>query len=394
MSAATPEGQPVTPSDPDRAARLVVVAVGLAGAVLGYLLGAAGTPNDPVAAADTTTTTEQSPTTTTVASPPDRTLAELVPGFGGSLIVQMRTRLASWPSGRATPWMYDLPEAAWVEPDSVGFLLGVIGPGAGEDWPGSVLHLGTPGSMRPAAFGVRSFVWHSTDRGHLAWLQIVEGSDELELRVGAVTPDGRFSPGALITHVGDHENGISLVAWDAFGFVLDGWDFATRMRVTHLVDLDGATTSVPGQPVSASPDTVLVLRPFPEGGETVLVQRSLTDPRERRLEWAPREAGLISPAASSDGQRVAFLHPVTDRGDMRLEVWSVDGDLLVGFDIAGSHRVWDLEWDPGGRFLVAPGEILGGTDTQTVVLLFDTADGSTHEVGFPTWVERVFIRRL
>jgi hypothetical protein len=424
LTAVTPQGSPDQRADRPR--WLLVVAVGIAGIALGYLLGGGGSSDMPLPAGETTTTTpsDSEPTTTTrpapTTVPPEPSLAERVPGLEGTLFAQMARwetlpftgpRLIVWPAGRPSHLVDDIPITGIASPNADGGLLAGFGPSAR----GPALYVGPQQSMRPALFDVSSYAWHVTDTARLAWLGFTDEPGRYALRVAEVAPNGFgpwLSPGVPVTTVGD----VRLVAWGEWGFLL-ATHFSPEVGENPEViflDPDGTERwrrEAGNARVSATGDVLLIgsYREVTDFSEVRLVAASsLVAGVETEVEWLPD--WTVAAAWAPDSTRLALAVWIEETDEYRIEVRTASGDLLVSAfapaffpahaadrsisrsgDESFLHEYWSREiaWSPDGRFV-----ILAGWEPiiqRGRVLFYDTIERRLHELDFPTPVHRAVV---
>ena len=246
---------------------------------------------------------------------------------------------------------------------------------------GAGLHLGTKPSD-PIIDNARSFAWHATVPGRIAW--VVPGVDELcwadVKEAGGLTP---------ATCVPGRDGQL-------FGFDDDGFLLNDHVgRTIWLLDLAGRVlASVTGDDALMGPDgrILIVSRDFLRQ-ETVftVTDRNLTNPE--RLDWAPPNAtgapviAAWSPLLSE--QRLAFL--VWEDDAFHLQVWSTDGEFIDSVDLDG--RVWGIDWDSTGRYILVPGEVnfAVADPTAYVVYAYDTFTFSLVTLSFDGWVQQALL---
>ncbi|MEX1207255.1 MAG: hypothetical protein WEE36_01425 [Acidimicrobiia bacterium] len=415
MAAVTPQGADRRePPGPRWSLTLVIAVVAI---TVGYLLGASGTPREAAPASSTTTslgliststTTTIGVTTSGVA--PSR-LADLVPGFEGTLVVQggdfYSPNLSVWPAHLSSPSVGTVSRGSPFEFDSSSHLPARLVRGATEpDYSYSVLlvgsHpvrvLGSGGllmSMGVAALDVRSFAWHSSEPRMLAWIEGPADSSTTEevlaLRVGSVGDDGVFVPSPPLATLPGPETPygpLSLLAWDTWGFLISRFDEAGAASLSLLAP-DGSTAWTLPLPVrlvgqvQVSNTGEILVASFPDRTAEEL-EITLTDLSGREPEvlyWGVSEVGPVR--LSPDGRRVAYSSRDLDRGVSEVIVREVDGAVLLSVAVSDA-RLWEVEWTPDGRFVLFPdyGEPFGG---RHVLVFIDTEDGRSHIVPFDDW---------
>ncbi len=214
-----------------------------------------------------------------------------------------------------------------------------------------------------------SFAWHTTVPGRIAWLAFAPDAqlcwaDIVEL--GAF-PTANCAPGP--------ERGSELVAFDDHGFIVI--DRVGRSIVR--LDRDGQrVASMAGDHIVLGPhDRVTVVDSELGIGNEVMFtvsNQDFTDPQ--RLDWAPFSAST-TPAVAAWSPSVAYpeiAFLTWNEDHYELEVYDVDGRLNHAVDLGG--RVWGLEWDSTGRYLLIPGTVdtvIPGTVITTHLLyIYDT----------------------
>lgn len=398
MTAVRPEGAPS--EHRERPLWPIVVAVAVAAGVLGYLFGATNTTGRSPTAADTTgaaTTTAAAHsgplTTTTSPAPPDiPTLAELVPGFEGTLVAHLGSLttgvLVVWPADASVPDRIDLDEGTALRLDASAALAARRAPAFGEgNGEYSTLLIGPFPSvqdMRPAALSVGSFAWHGTKPRFLAWVEAT-GPDGPGGAAGRTLWTAEVDEGgALVGRSAVGPTPEALISWGEWGFLVHTFEGERSQRHIALLDPSGSEVWAmevdgPGVDAAASAAGRILVRHDPVHERPLLINDSATEPPVPH-EWAPSASLWFS------------WHPLEDRvvsanwvdGGYLIAVWDLDGSMLNS--VVVTHRIWDVGWTPDGRFIVAPGERWPGA-LDHIVLFYDTEDGSLHEVGFDLWVQ-------
>ncbi len=210
----------------------------------------------------------------------------------------------------------------------------------------------------------RSFAWHMTRPGRIAWLAVGSPSqlcwsdiDEIDV----ILPSPRCVDGPAV--------GFQLVGFDDEGFI--AFDGVGR----SVIRLDGeghTTASMTGDDVVLGPSNMLIVvdRGTGTSGETTftVAGRDLTAPS--RLDWAPPNAtGTPTVAAWSPSvayPEIAFM--TWDEDHYQLQVYDLEGRLNHAVDLEG--RVLGLEWDSTGRYLLIPGTL----ETFHILYIFDASE--------------------
>ncbi len=277
--------------------------------------------------------------------------------------------------------LLDSTIAVWdAVPEAHGDLVAVIGSPAGTDLirvgnDGAILLLERPNRAESVAFDrsgqlmayigdspntdsalyvesfsiaeAYSFSWHATVPGRIAWLE--HGPERL---CWADLPE----PESLtaLSCIRGLAFGTELVAFDDYGFITI--DRAGR-SIERLRPDGQRVASVAGDDIVLGPSERLLVidRGVDTTDETTftVISRDFTDPV--RLDWAPSDpAGTPIVAAWSPSvvyPEIAFLIWAEDHH--QLQVYDLEGHLNHTVDLEG--RVWGLEWDSTGRYLLIPG---------------------------------------
>ena len=307
--------------------------------------------------------------------------------------------------------LLDSTIAVWdAVPEAHGDLVAVIGSPAGTDLirvgnDGAILLLERPNRAESVAFDrsgqlmayigdspntdsalyvesfsiaeAYSFSWHATVPGRIAWLE--HGPERL---CWADLPE----PESLtaLSCIRGLAFGTELVAFDDYGFITI--DRAGR-SIERLRPDGQRVASVAGDDIVLGPSERLLVidRGVDTTDETTftVISRDFTDPV--RLDWAPSDpAGTPIVAAWSPSvvyPEIAFLIWAEDHH--QLQVYDLEGHLNHTVDLEG--RVWGLEWDSTGRYLLIPGTL----DTIHLLYIYDTYEERQvlTNVPFGGWVE-------
>lgn len=266
-------------------AGMVTLMVGVAGLLLGYVLGAAGTggaggdpeladsgrtvggpvDDDGTGATTTTTTTSTAATTTSTTSTtrppagPDPVLYELVPPLAGRRIVGTGEGGAFvWTSGDRQPRIIDLPTNSWSMWHESGRLLAYVKSERSTDgFSGNQLWLSHDGRpAQPIWIGVTSFAWHPTER-RIGWIgtQIPDTT----WHAYSATVNAYGLEDVAVVDLGieiDHESAWThLTAFGDYGWVIqhDRWEGETTINALMTVGPDG---TIVGEREGFSPFTV------------------------------------------------------------------------------------------------------------------------------------------
>lgn len=315
-------------------------------------------------------------------------LATKVPGFDGTLVAQLglwgRIDAVQWPSQRAEPITFPLPQNISLSADAAGRLFAGVAPSALEG-PGLALYVGTLAGLRPAAMDVLSVAFHSTAPGRLAWLEFHAGDSRL--RTSTLDPGGALSvaPTPVAAVAADQR----LVGWGDWGFLLAGWDEAAQTWVACLLDPSGRERwRQPAVAAHASPRGDVLLAHDEPGGEYrwSLTPAQPAGGRATPFPEVPADADLGA-AWSPDGARIAFVAPGEAGLASRLHVLHLDGTPDRSAEVP--LRVAGVSWSHDGRFLLARAAEPEGRDA---LFFFDTLDGSIGEIEFDRWVQLAVTR--
>jgi hypothetical protein len=395
MTAVTPQGKPSEP--PDRPMWPLVAGVGLAAAVLGYLLGAAGARSAPPPSifvqAPTTSSTIPA-TIPTVASVPvgegapvGVPLSELVPGLQGTLVAVVdptqtqRLAMTQWFTGADAPVTVPIPELYSVALNTSGPVL-FAGWGASAMDSQSTLYVGRLHAARadvlPIALGAEAMAWHQSDPFRLAWIQGTPDNRVGELRTVTLNARGGVTSSGVVASV---SGGTWIESWGDWGFVLGTGNSVDGGAETCMLDPGGVgrwrIPYVGVRVISASGLALVEDYQALDGlaSRWLAPVEAISD--RRALDWLPDDHITASP----DGRRIARLAWDTNT----LEVRNLDGEPLVSFYVAG--YLHGLAWSDDGRFVL--------TLTQSgKVGFYDTNDGSVHHVDLGAHAIAVSVRLL
>ena len=372
----------------------LVVGAGIAAAVFLFGSGADSEPDTQSAetalavpetstgASDQLTTTSPlapaSSTTTVLAA--GQTLSDLLPDTKGVLIAAITSgaglELVVWPP--TTPsGSSEIPilSGPVLEFDASGQKMAFLGPSATTE--GLTLYVGSPASWAKARVAVSSFRWHVTWWGRIAWME--SGNPEQLCWADADPVGGRFSTSTCVTGSGDE-----LVGFDSNGFLVVDHD----QRIVLRVDDSGRQVgSLPGSDALISRDgQVLVIDRDRDGREASF---SLADPdltNAVELDWAPQgasgEYGFVALSPSAHGPEVAFLVVPNEERRYQLQLWTFDGTLKQTVNLSG--RVWDVEWDSTGRYLLVPGKL---DESDHVLQVYDTFTQGLVFLPYDNWIQ-------
>ena len=328
-----------------------------------------------------TTTSPPAPaSSTTAVLGAEQTLSDLLPDTEGVLIAvitsQAGLELVRWPP--ATPSRSsEIPMLSGpvLEFDASGLQMAFLGTSATAKGP--ALYLGRPVSWAPARVGVSSFKWHATWRGRIGWMELGESR---RLCWADADPVGaRLSASFCVASSGDE-----LVGFDSSGFLVVDHDEGIVLR---LDDSGQQVGSLPGSDALINRDgQVLIIDRNPDGREAsfTLADPDLTNAVE--LDWAPPSAsgeyGFVALSPSNHPPEVAFLVVPDEERRYELQLWTLDGTLERTVNLSG--RVWDVEWDSTGRYLLAPG-IVG--ERGHVLQVYDTFAQELLFLPYDNWIQ-------
>jgi hypothetical protein len=390
--------------------------IAVAATSLGYVFGATGAPRNAGPASSTTASNVSIPSTSTststsaVAVTTSRVdqsrLADLVPGFEGTLVAEIGSwYLAVWPAHMRIPSVNPVDPGMPFEFDPSSHLPARLVRAATElEYERSLLLVGSHPirvagsgglliSMGAAALNVRSFAWHLSQPRMLAWIEGAPDTqtqeETLTLHVGEVGDDGVFVHSPLLATLPGNYRVISMLAWDTWGFLVSGFDNAGSASLSLLAP-DGSlawsralgpqSMRTTAEQVSLNGDILLVnIDHATDEMEIALTDISGQAPRV--VDWG-LSFGLVRLAP--DGQRVAYISGDGRRAEVVIR--HVDGTVLQAVPL-GNSRVWDLQWTPDGRFVLAPGELEPFGSGGHVLFFVDSEDGSSHVVRFDGWVQ-------
>ena len=311
-----------------------------------------------------TTTSPPGPaSSTTIVPAAEQTLSDLLPDTEGVLIAAITSQtgleLVRWPP--ATPSLSsEIPMLSGpvLEFDASGQQMAFLGTSATTEGP--ALYLGRPVSWAPARVGVSSFKWHATWWGRIGWMEMEPGEPRRLCWADADPVGALLSTPICVVSSGDE-----LVGFDSSGFLVVDHNERTVLRV------DGS-----GRQVGSLPGSDALTSPDGREASFSLADPDLTNAVE--LDWAPPntsgEYGFVALSPSHHLPELAFLVVADEERRVQLQLWTLDGTLQQTVDLSG--RVWDVEWDSTGRYLLAPGidderdHVLQVYDTFTQELIF------------------------
>ncbi len=361
------------PPGPPRIPVLIAVAVVAAMALAAVVL--TDTSDDlsiaiPDLGPETTTTLTPPPTISVDPSGDDAALPNpldtLVPEFADTLILTAATgdgiEVWTWTTGaNGTLSRSALGENLYdATPDASGSSVAALRR-YGHDGPWLVV--AHDGDAVPVFYGARSFAWHRTEPGRIAWLSQLPGEDAPTLYLGTRNDGGMyFQPLTLLSGF-DAFAGDRLVGYDDTGFVIERWNVAAgdHPTVARLDPYGDPGSSSPGTFSGLSDDSGVAVSGEAstaiESGVGMVFQRSL-------------------PAAASS---VAWWTGGTSLAYTTLEGSSVvvvsGGSAVREYDLGVSRPV-AAAWSPDGRFLV----VTGHAGDAPMLLFVDMADGSIDAV--------------
>ena len=333
----------------------------------------------------TTTSPPASSSSTTTVPAAELTLSDLLPDTEGVLIAAITSHagldLVRWPPAKPSR-SSEIPMLSGpvLEFDASGQQMAFLGPLGTE---GPTLYVGRTVYWAPARFGVSSFRWHDTWWGRIGWMEL--GDPEQLCWADADAVGTGLSAPVCVASSGDE-----LVGFDSSGFLVVDHD----LRIVLRVDGSGRQVgSLPGSDALIGRDSqVLVIDRGRDGREAPF---SLADPdltNAVELDWAPPntsgEYGLVALSPSSHGPELAFLVVPDEERRIQLQLWTFDGTLKQTVNLSG--RVWDVEWDSTGRYLLAPGiiderdHVLQVYDTFTQELVFIPYDNVIQDAQLVT----------
>jgi hypothetical protein len=256
--------------------------------------------------------------------------------------------------------------------DQSGQNLAYIGDSPTIDGP--ALYIESDHSMRIIDWAY-SFSWHATIPDRITWLTV--GSDP-ELCWGDFGGPGEPA-GSVCVPATDEQY---LVGFDDGGFLTI--DYAGR-TIVRLGPDGQKIASTTGDHVALGPAgaVLVIVRDFPGEG-TIFTTNNLDFTNPVRLEWAPSDStgtpvvAAWSPSVSYP--EIAFITLVDHQ--FQMQVWGLDGELRHSLDLEG--RVWDIEWDSTGRYILIPGAV----DTARILYVFDAFNSTLVTLPFGGWVQQ------
>ena len=364
------------PGEPGPPRRSVLIAAGvLAGAALGatFLSLSGGDGIDASLITDPALQPDPFPPTTVAVDygdplPPvavPNPLDAPVPGFAGTLVMTTDSpaglEVWTWtagPEGTLTrdPVLGDLVDA---RPDATGAVVAALRR-HGDDPPWLVVTNGT--DVTPVFFGARSFAWHATAPGEIAWLALTSPTDSPTLYIGVRNDGGLyFKPLANLTGFAE-ETTSRLVGYDTSGFVVETWtrgDGGSFTPSVQRLDPSGRpVASLEGYFVGVAPDGTVAV------GET-----TVTDTPAGTFSLLP--AASTSAVWSPGGDRLA----ITADAATSVTIEDTAGTAQAFFDLGADHLTVRA-WSPDGRFVIVSGYV--GDDALLVFI--DTAMASVRPV--------------
>lgn len=361
-----------------------VVAAAAVGSTVLFLL----TTPDALPRAPTSTTTTTLPTTTT--SDPTlrfgtlptpiraRTLADIIPEYDGVLRVIEGDTLLTWRGERsAAPSL--LTPGDRLHFDASDRLVATLA--SASDGSAVPLLVGAPGEpgMLQLDDPVAGFVWHATVPGRLAWIRGGEapGLCWADLAWMSPMPD-LVSPPSCTPSAAP-----GLLVFDDLGFIAGevGGAVVTRLDPEGTV----VASLFPALGARVRPDGgILITQAGPDGSLVFRVAdptlTEIGDPLPQASSSGPLYQALVAPSPLHP-IRHAYLFPISGER-YRVEVLYENGRRVAAFNLEG--RVWDLDWDSTGRYLLAPGII---EETDHVLYVLDTATREVTVLPFADWVQ-------
>jgi len=337
------------------------------------------------AATSGTVSTSNAPSvesTTSSTAVREQTLSDLLPESEGVLVAAILGQvggdlaLVRWTSA-AQRWSLKIPMIG--EPvldfDVSGQHMAFLGRSATVEGP--ALYVGRSNSWAPARAPVSSFRWHATIPGRIGWMEpgvsprlCWADTDSAEGQTIAVCVPG---------------TGDELVGFDSSGFLVLDQDTRTVLRLDALGRQVG---SLPGTDALVGPDgQVLVVDQDRDARESSFLVADADLRNAVVLEWAPSNVsgvyGFVAWSPVSHPPQLAFLvQPTGDDRHYQLQRWTLDGSRLQTVNLNG--RVWNVEWDSTGRYLLFPG-IFGERDH--VLRIYDTFALALVLVSYDNWIQ-------
>jgi len=390
----SPIGRTAT-EEPRRHAAAGVVAVVVAGIVaLVFMVGPdvdSGVTSEStstlIVSEPSAVTSDLAPTSTapvsTSSTPPNsvrgQTLHDVLPEATGVLVAAITTR--AWPGMELVRWPPATPSRSSEIPmlsgpvldfDASGQHMAFLGPSATVEGP--TLYLGRLDSWAPVRVGVSSFRWHAILPGRIGWME--PGDTPRLCWADADSAEG-FSAAVCVSGTG-----MQLVGFDSSGFLVV--DYASR-TVDRLDATGRPVASLPGTNALVGPDgQVLIVDQNPDarGSSFSLADPNLTEAVE--LDWAPRNAsgeyGFVAWSPVRHPPELAFL--IYEGGEGQLQRWGLDGTPRRPVNLSG--RVWDVEWDSTGRYLLIPGVL---DESDHVLQVYDTISQALISFYFDNWIQ-------
>jgi len=363
------------PRPSSRWAGLITLVVGIAGVLLGYILGVSGS-----ASSDPTTSFRTEVTGAPLSEVTASTAAELpVPGEVPSTTVaparlfdrvpplQGRRLVASgprdaviWRAGAREPTTIPLPVNSWAAWHDTGRHLGYLQyQTASEASSGNVLFIAyEAGVPQPVAIGAISFAWHPT-KDRLAWLGPAPPSPNLHAFAGNLDYFG-VSDTTIVD--------LGFAAGDPFaiqlaGFTDAGWVIQDGERIitvsadgTEILERDGLRVA------TVSPDGRLLIGD-PAGTGMVWTDSrfenqvtATVDPGYLGYEWAPLAGSFVAHRSGAGG------------GSGLFDLAARDEPRLVPLSVSGT----DPAITPGGELIVV---IADRDEDHTSVVVYELETG-------------------
>lgn len=319
-------------------------------------------------------TPSEASSTSTTAAQPSEPLADLVPGFSGTLHAVEDSdgiRIISWgseePLSRAS-----LPEG---RPDDLAFDAGgdFLGVSLRDDTTrtGKLL-VGDDSGLVEMSIDVSSFAWHQTEPGVMAAVSQPFGSEEPGLITISFDQSDRSR--ASIRTVGPMQPNDIVLGFGAWGILIRRQEGPLN-KILMLDENGRQIWARAAHWAYAAPTGDILLSFYSNETREFRAIRATTPPSDRGA-WFELSALGVTAVGWSSRAEVAVVTYQGSGSESRLFIFDRGGALLE--ELSLPWRVWGAEWSRSGRFVIMPGIDSG----QHTVLFYDTEERRLTPVPF------------
>lgn len=311
---------------------------------------------------------------TSTTAPDTRLLADLVPGFEGTLHAVEKSegfKIVSWNSAQP------LSQAPLTEgrPDELAFDAGggLLGVTLRDDASrAGTLFVRNETDLVQMDLEVSSFAWHQTEPGLMAAVSQPSGSEQPEL----VTLSFEWTAGrrASVRSVTAMEPNDIVLSFGSWGFLIRRQEGPQNKIL--LIEENGDQVWERAAHWAYSSPTGDILLSFYSNETREFRAIRPTTPLAEQGTWFELPSLGVTAVAWSPRAEVAVVTYQGSGAESRLFIYDSGGKLLDELPLR--WRVWGAEWSRNGRFVIMPGI----DDGQHTVLFYDTEDERLTPVAF------------